>query len=196
MRPSGALLIRPERLSDDRGFFARTWCREEFRARGLVSDFVQASLSVNPVRGTVRGLHLQRPPHAETKLIRCVRGAIFDVIVDLRPDSPTYGEWLAVELTAESYDMLYVPAGFAHGFQTLVPDTEIDYLITPAYEPTAATGVRYDDPALGIRWPLPVSRISRKDATWPLLPAKSARPRSGGDHGSSVRVSGAGPRPA
>src|SRR5690606_22148230 len=129
LRLPGALLIRPEKLSDDRGFFARTWCRDEFRSRGLVNAFAQASLSFNPVRGTLRGLHLQRPPHAETKLIRCARGAIYDVIVDLRPDSASYRDWLAVELTAESYEMLYVPEGFAHGFQTLAPDTEVDYLI-------------------------------------------------------------------
>jgi dTDP-4-dehydrorhamnose 3,5-epimerase len=171
LRLSGALLIRPEKLSDDRGFFARTWCREEFRAHGLVNQFVQGSVSVNPVRGTLRGLHLQRPPHAETKLLRCTRGAVFDVIVDLRPDSPTFREWLAVELTADSYDMLYVPEGFAHGFQTLRPETEVDYLISPAYEPAAAAGVRFDDPLLGIEWPLPITRLSQKDCSWPLLQA-------------------------
>ena len=161
--------MTPEKRSDDRGFFARTWCEEEFRARGLVSRFVQSSVSVNPLRGTLRGLHYQRPPHAEVKFLRCTRGAIFDVIVDLRPNSPTYRQWVAVELAAGSYQLVYVPEGFAHGFQTLMPDAEVDYLISTPYAPAAATGLRYDDPLLAIDWPLAVTRISDKDLDWPLL---------------------------
>lgn len=166
---AGAFLVTPEKQSDDRGFFARTWCAEEFRARGLVSQFAQSSLSINPVRGTLRGLHYQRAPHAEVKLLRCVRGAIYDVIVDLRPQSPTCRQWIGIELGAGSYQQIYVPEGFAHGFQTLMPDSEVDYLISTPYVPGAATGLRYDDPALAIDWPLAVTRISNRDCEWPLL---------------------------
>lgn len=165
----GAYVIELEKRVDDRGFFARTWCRNEFAARGLATDLVQGHLSVNAKRGTLRGLHYQRAPHGEAKLIRCVRGAIYDVIVDLRRESPAYGRWLAVELDAASYRMLYVPEGFAHGFQVLEDDTEITYLVSAFYAPGAEAGIRYDDSTLAVPWPLPVTRISEKDLSWPYL---------------------------
>jgi dTDP-4-dehydrorhamnose 3,5-epimerase len=164
---SGVHLIEIERHADERGFFARTWCRQEFLAQGLQADFVQSSISVNPVAGTVRGLHFQSPPHSETKVVQCVSGAIYDVVVDLRPESATFRKWLGIRLTAESRQMLYIPERVAHGFQTLEKDTEISYLISAYYVPEAARGIRYDDPALGIRWPLPVDRISEKDLGLP-----------------------------
>jgi dTDP-4-dehydrorhamnose 3,5-epimerase len=173
-RLSGAYVILPEKRSDDRGFFARTWCTAEFGARGLTDRFVQSSISFSPVRGTLRGLHFQRPPHAETKLIRCTRGAIYDVIVDLRPESRTYGQWLGLEMRAGAGEMLYVPERFAHGFQTLQPDTEVDYMMSAAHAPDAATGLRHDDPLLDISWPLAVTRISERDRSWPLLAPEGA----------------------
>ena len=165
----GAWLIEPEKRGDDRGFFARTWCRKEFVDNGLVDDFVQRNLSVNPQAGTLRGLHWQARPHSEVKLIQCSRGAIFDVIVDLRAGSPTYGQWLGVELRADDYRMLYAPEGFAHGFQTLEDDCEVAYLVSAAYAPEASCGIRYDDPAIDVTWPRPVTRISDQDQQWPLL---------------------------
>jgi dTDP-4-dehydrorhamnose 3,5-epimerase len=165
----GAYLVELEPHSDDRGSFARAWCREEFRAQGLATDFVQGNVSVNPEVGTLRGLHFQHAPHKEVKLVRCVRGAIFDVIVDVRKDSPTYLQWVGVELSPEALRMLYVPEDFAHGFQTLQPDSEVNYLVSAAYAPGAGAGLRYDDPELGVDWPLPVSRISVQDRQWPLL---------------------------
>jgi dTDP-4-dehydrorhamnose 3,5-epimerase len=166
---AGAYVIELEKVVDERGSFARTWCREEFAAHGLVTEFVQGSASVSPCRGTLRGLHFQRPPHSEAKLVRCVRGALYDVIVDLRPESSSYGEWLGVELDGASGLMLYVPERFAHGFQTLKDDTEITYLISAFFAPGAAAGLRYDDPGLAIDWPLTVTRISDKDLSWPRL---------------------------
>lgn len=168
-RLAGAFLIELDRHVDERGFFARTWCRDEFAAHGLTTEFVQGNLSVNTEAGTLRGIHFQRPPHWEAKLVSCVRGAIYDVIVDLRPESETYRQCLAVELAAEARRMLYVPERFAHGFQTLRPETEISYLMSDAYVPGAAAGIRYDDPELAIAWPLPVSRISDQDRAWPSL---------------------------
>lgn len=168
-RLAGAYLIDIERLSDERGFFARTWCRREFAAQNLETDYVQASISVNPLRGTLRGLHFQSPPHSETKLVQCVRGAIYDVIVDLRPASPTFRQWLGVELTAASHRMLYIPAAFAHGFQTLEDNTEVSYLISTFHVPEAARGIRHDDPVLGIAWPMKISRISEKDRRLPTI---------------------------
>ena len=183
---AGAFLVTPEKRSDDRGFFARTWCADEFRARGLVHQFAQSSLSVNPIRGTLRGLHFQRAPHAEVKLLRCVRGAIFDVIVDIRPDSSTYLQWIGVELGAGSFQSLYAPQGFAHGFQTLMADTEVDYLISTPYAPGAADGLRYDDTTLAIDWPVPVTRVSDRDLDWPLLDAISEE-RAAAPAGSPMR---------
>jgi dTDP-4-dehydrorhamnose 3,5-epimerase len=166
---AGAYLIEPEKHQDDRGFFVRTWCRATLAERGLVSKIDQCSLSYNREPGTLRGLHLQRAPHAETKVVSCIRGAIYDVIVDVRMDSATFAGVFATELIAESGRSLYIPAGFAHGFQTLESDSEVSYAIATPYVAEAATGIRYDDPTLAIRWPLPVSRISARDCSLPLL---------------------------
>jgi dTDP-4-dehydrorhamnose 3,5-epimerase len=151
---SGAYVVRPERVEDDRGFFARVFCATEFTARGLVDRFVQHSISSNRRRGIVRGLHFQAAPFAETKLVRCSAGAIFDVIVDLRPTSPTFRRWWGLEMSATHHLAMYIPAGCAHGFQTLVDNCEVEYAITPEYEPSAARGMRWDDPTLGIKWPI------------------------------------------
>ena len=166
---AGAFVVEPDRLEDARGFFARTFCAREFVERGLASGFVQCSVALNREKGTVRGLHYQRSPYGEAKLVRCTAGAVYDVIVDLRPNSPTYLQHLGVELTAGNRRALYVPEMFAHGMQTLEPDTEVFYQISQYYEPEAATGLRYSDPKLGIRWPLPVTILSERDANWPLL---------------------------
>lgn len=165
----GVWLIEPEPSHDPRGFFARTFCVREFAAQGLETGFVQHSTSLSTARGTLRGVHFQRPPAAETKLVRCLRGAIWDVAVDLRRDSPTYRRWLGVELSAENRRQLYIPEGIGHGCQTLRDDVEIGYLISAFHAPEAAGGVRYDDPAFAIDWPLPVSVISPKDQSWPLF---------------------------
>jgi dTDP-4-dehydrorhamnose 3,5-epimerase len=164
-----AWLIDLERRGDDRGWFARSMDAREFAARGMDSVFVQQNGSMSAQAGTIRGLHFQRPPHAEAKLVRCLRGRILDVIVDLRPDSPSHMRHESFELSAESGRMLYVPKGFAHGFQTLTDDVEVSYLVSAYYEPSAEGGLRWDDPRLGIAWPLPPSVISPKDAAWPLL---------------------------
>jgi dTDP-4-dehydrorhamnose 3,5-epimerase len=148
----GAFIIDLEPRPDERGFFARTWCRDEFRARGLAADWVQCSVSYNSRRGTLRGLHYQADPCPEVKLVRCVRGAVFDVLVDLRP-GPTFRNWVAVELTAGNRRALYVPAGVAHGFQTLEDETELFYQISETFYPELQRGVRWDDPALRIAWP-------------------------------------------
>ena len=168
-RVSGAFVIEPEPHVDARGSFARMWCREEFQSMGLNAAFVQGNRSLNHKRGTLRGLHYQKPPHQEVKLVSCVRGAIYDVIVDLRPQSTSYREWLGIELSSESGRSLYVPAGCAHGFQTLIDDSEVIYLVTAEYEPSAEGGLRYSDPRIAIAWPLPVTVISEKDRSWPLL---------------------------
>jgi dTDP-4-dehydrorhamnose 3,5-epimerase len=165
----GAFIIDVERRSDDRGFFGRAWCAEEFAAHGLSTTFVQANIGFSARRGTLRGLHYQAAPHQEAKLVRCTRGAIYDVVVDLRPDSPAYLQWLAAELSAGNRRMLYVPTGCAHGYQTLADESEVFYPVTAAYAPGAELGVRYDDPALRIDWPLAVSAISDKDRSWPGL---------------------------
>ncbi|HZS83865.1 MAG TPA: dTDP-4-dehydrorhamnose 3,5-epimerase [Stellaceae bacterium] len=170
-RLPGAFLVEPEPHEDERGVFLRTWCAREFAAHGLVAELAQCSVSVSRRAGTVRGLHFQRAPAEEEKLVRCTRGAIWDVIVDLRRQSPAFRQWQAFELTAESYRALYVPKGFAHGFQTLAPDTEVSYQISAFYTPEAADGLRYDDPALAIPWPLPVSVVSQRDRSWPDLAA-------------------------
>lgn len=165
----GAFVVEVEPQADARGLFARTFCAREFQARGLATSFVQCSVSQNLKRGTVRGLHYQQPPACEVKLVRCTAGALMDVIVDLRPGSPTYLQHLGVELTARNRRTLYVPEMFAHGFQTLEDDTEVFYQISAFFEPTLATGIRHDEPKLGIEWPLPVSVMSEKDRQWPLL---------------------------
>jgi dTDP-4-dehydrorhamnose 3,5-epimerase len=165
----GAWLIDIEPREDERGFFARTWCRQELTAQGLDTEIAQESVSYNRHSGTVRGLHFQRPPDEETKIVRCARGAIFDVIIDLRPHSATYLLWQGFELTADNRRALYVPKGFAHGFQTLTDDAEIAYQISAFYAPEAAGGYRYDDPVFAIAWPLPVTVISDRDLSWPPL---------------------------
>ena len=160
-------LIRLERREDERGFFARLWCEAEFRQQGLDARISQINTQVSKGAGTLRGMHYQKPPHAEVKTVRCVRGAIFDVAVDLRPDSPTFRRWVGATLTAENADMFYVPEGFAHGYLTLEPDTEVLYLTSVPYAPAAATGVRFEDPAFGIRWPREVAVVSAVDRSWP-----------------------------
>lgn len=173
-RLAGLWLVEIEPRADERGHFARTWCAREFAAHGLDTRLAQASLSFNRRRGTVRGMHFQRPPHAEVKLVRCTRGAIRDVALDLRPDSPTHGRWQGFDLTAANGAALYIPEGFAHGFQTLEPDTEVFYQISEFYAPAASDGVRWDDPAFDIAWPLPVSCLSPRDAAWPDYHAERA----------------------
>jgi dTDP-4-dehydrorhamnose 3,5-epimerase len=166
----GSYLIEPARFTDERGSFARTWCAEEFAAHGLAQQFSQCSTSSNNREGTLRGLHFQLAPAAEAKLVRCVRGRIFDVIVDLRPCSPTCLGWFAAELDAASQRMIYVPEGFAHGFQTLEDDSEVFYQISAPYRAELARGVRWDDPALSIPWPATRQRIiSARDSTLPTL---------------------------
>ncbi len=169
----GAWLIGLEPRTDDRGTFARAFCVKEFGAHGLATTFVQANISTNKRRGTVRGMHFQRAPHAEVKLVRCIHGAIHDIIVDLRPDSPTYRQSFGAELSAENGLALYVPEGFAHGYQALTDGATAHYLVSACYEPSTEGGVRHDDPALTVCWPLPVSDLSVKDAAWPLLSSDS-----------------------
>ena len=163
---SGSYLIDVKRIGDERGFFGRLWCEKEMEEIGLVSTIKQSNIGVSPLKGSLRRLHYQTAPHQEVKIIRCPRGAIYDVIVDLRPDSPTFKKWFAVELTAENSRMLYVPEGCATGYQTLVDDTEIYYHTSEFYHPESATGVRHDDPAFSIEWPLPITAISDNDKSW------------------------------
>jgi dTDP-4-dehydrorhamnose 3,5-epimerase len=164
----GAFVIDIEPYEDERGFFARAWCGDEFEQHGLSTNVVQCNLAYNRAKWTLRGMHYQEPPHAEVKLVRCTRGAVYDVIVDLRPDSSTFARWVGIELTADNHRMLYVPEGFAHGYQTLADDTETYYQVSAAYEPGSARGVRWDDPAFGITWPAAERRIiSDKDRAWP-----------------------------
>lgn len=162
----GAFVITPEKLEDERGFFARTWCAREFQERGLEPGLAQCSISFNEKKGTLRGMHYQVAPYEETKIVRCTRGAMYDVILDLRTDSPTYKHWLGMELTADNHQMLYIPEGFAHGFQTLCERTEVFYQISESYVPDAAAGIRWNDPAFGIEWPLEISAISERDANF------------------------------
>jgi dTDP-4-dehydrorhamnose 3,5-epimerase len=162
----GAFIIELELRKDERGFFARTWCRKEFEAHGLVRQMVQANVSFNRKKGTLRGMHYQVAPYEEAKLVRCTRGAIYDVGIDLRPDSPTYKQWVGVELTSENYQMIYVPENFAHGFITLEDNTEVTYQVSEFYSPGSERGICYNDPAFGIKWPIQVEVISEKDKTW------------------------------
>jgi dTDP-4-dehydrorhamnose 3,5-epimerase len=166
---AGAFIVEPEPREDTRGFFARTFCAREFAEKGLSSGFVQCSVSMTRERGAVRGLHYQIAPAAEAKLVRCVAGALLDVIVDLRPESKTYLQHVGVELTARNRRALYVPEMFAHGFQTLESDTEVFYQISAFFAPDLARGLRFDDPKLAIKWPLPVMNMSEKDRNWALL---------------------------
>ncbi len=166
---AGAYIVDVNRLEDERGFFARSFCVEEFRGLGLATEMSQCSVSFNALRGTLRGLHFQAAPHEEEKLVRCTRGAVFDVIVDIRPESPTYRRYFGAELTAENQRALYIPKGFAHGFLSLVDETELYYMISVAHVPGAARGLRWNDPALNINWPFPPRVISNRDAEFPLL---------------------------
>jgi dTDP-4-dehydrorhamnose 3,5-epimerase len=168
-RLEGAFVIDVDRKEDNRGFFARAFCQREFEEYGLEPVIAQANLAFNRRRGTMRGMHFQFPPATETKLVRCTRGAILDIIVDLRPESPTYLEHVAVELSADNHRALYVPGRFAHGYQVLEDVTETSYQVGEFYAPGHEGGLRYDDPGLGLSWPLPVSEISEKDRAWPLL---------------------------
>ena len=171
----GAYTIDMTRLQDERGFFARSFCAEEFAKRGLATQMRQCSVSFNARKGTLRGLHFQAAPHDEEKLVRCTAGAIFDVIADLRPESPTHLQWFGTELTAVSHRSLYIPKGFAHGFISLVDDAEVLYMMSVAYAPGYAAGLRWNDPALGIRWPLMPTVISTRDSEYPLLDSPSGR---------------------
>ena len=164
---AGAFLIEPEPVADERGFFARAWDRAELEARGLDASLAQCSISFSHRRGTLRGLHYQAAPHQEVKLIRCTQGAIWDVALDLRPDSPTYGAWFGTELSAANRAMLYIPRGCAHGQLTLTDSTEVFYQISAPYAPEAARGVRFDDPAFGIEWPIEVEVINDRDRNYP-----------------------------
>ena len=171
---SGAFLIQPQRIEDERGFFARTFCVRELAEHGLDPRVVQRSLSSNSRRGTLRGLHFQTPPHAENKLVSCSQGAIYDVIVDLRPTSSSYRQWLAVTLTASNLDALFIPAGCAHGFMTLEDDTVVRYDISEHYAPDAARGIRFDDPAFGIEWPGAPTVVSPRDLAFPPFSDQAA----------------------
>ena len=165
----GVLVVDLELRQDDRGFFARTFDVTEFAEHGMDTAVAQCNVSFNHLAGTLRGLHRQVPPHAEGKLVRCTAGAIVDVAVDVRPDSPTYGRHVMVELTAANRRALWIPPYVAHGYQTLVPETEVTYQVSGRYAPGGEQGFRHDDPAFGIEWPLPVAVISAKDASWPLV---------------------------
>lgn len=164
---AGAWLIDIDRLADERGFFARVWCRQEFAAHGCETEMAQASLAFTGRRGTLRGLHYQAEPHEEAKLVRCTRGSAYLVVADRRPTSTTYLRWIAAELTADNRRALYVPPGCAQGYQTLADDTELLYQMTARYAPESARGIRYDDPAFAISWPLPITLISERDRSWP-----------------------------
>lgn len=166
---AGAYTIELDPHSDERGFFARAFCQRTFEERGLIGEIAQANLSYNHQRGTVRGMHHQLPPSSEAKLVRCMRGAVYDVIVDLRTDSPTYRRWFGAELTGRNGVAMYVPQLFGHGFQTLEDDTLVYYQVSEPYTPNRERGLRHDDPALGIDWPLETRVISAKDSSWPLL---------------------------
>jgi dTDP-4-dehydrorhamnose 3,5-epimerase len=163
----GAFLITPEIIEDERGFFARVFCQNEFRDHGLHPNFVQCNVSYNGTIGTLRGMHYQENPHSEVKLVRCTAGAIYDVIIDLRPDSSTFMQWFAAELSESNRHMLYVPKGFAHGYQTLQQQSEVFYQVSAFYNQASERGVRWNDPAFGLEWPIPVSKLSKKDATFP-----------------------------
>lgn len=162
-----AVLVELEEHKDDRGFFARTFCEREFEAQGLPTRFPQCNLSRNDRAATMRGMHFNVPPYEEAKLVRCTRGAIYDVVIDLRPGSTSFGDWTGVELSADDGRALYVPPGFAHGFLTLVDATDVFYHMGEFFQPSAARGLRYDDPTFGVRWPVPVAVISERDATYP-----------------------------
>lgn len=165
----GVYTVDLEKREDERGFFARVFCRREFEAHGLETQFVQMNSSLSTKRGVLRGLHFQRPPAAEVKLVRCIKGALFDFVVDLRPDSPTFRQWFGKELSESNRTMMYVPRGFGHAFVTLSDETEVMYLVSDFYSPAHEGGLRYDDPDLSVSLPVAVTERSHKDQTWPLL---------------------------
>jgi dTDP-4-dehydrorhamnose 3,5-epimerase len=174
---SGAYIVKPEPFEDERGFFALTWSQQEFVARGLDGQLVECNVSFSKKRGTLRGMHFQAPPNGQIKIVRCTMGEIHDVIIDLRPDSPTLKQWLAVKLSAQNRNMLYIPKDFAHGFQTLVDNTEVFYQMSAQYSPRSARGVRWNDPAFGIEWPLQVQVINARDDSYEdyRIPERGAR---------------------
>jgi dTDP-4-dehydrorhamnose 3,5-epimerase len=163
----GAYTLELKKIEDERGFFARSWCQKEMEEHGLTAQVVQTNVSFNPEKGTLRGMHYQVAPYEESKLVRCTRGAIFDVIIDLRPDSPTYKQWYGAELTADNYKMMFVPEGFAHGYLTLEDNSEVTYQVSQFYAPGAEQGIRWDDPAFSIEWPITPQLISEKDKAHP-----------------------------
>lgn len=173
----GAYIVELKPKRDERGFFARTWCAREFGELGLNTKLVQQNMSLTFKAGTLRGMHFQTSPYAESKVVRCTGGKIYDVIIDLRPKSPTFKQWFGIELTAVNHTMLYIPEGFAHGFVTLEDNCEVSYLVTEFYTAVADTGVRFDDPAFGIKWPVEIKYISEKDRTFPdfknVIPVKT-----------------------
>ncbi|WP_299759237.1 dTDP-4-dehydrorhamnose 3,5-epimerase [uncultured Pontibacter sp.] len=168
----GAFIIDVKRIEDERGFFGRSFCQNEFKEYGLTNDIRQTNVSYNKKKGTLRGMHMQLAPNEETKLVRCTRGAIYDVIIDMRPDSETYKQWIGVELTADNYRMLFVPEGFAHGFITLEDNTDVTYQVTEFYTPGAEKGIRWNDPAFNIQWPIEPEVISEKDQAHPDFTAE------------------------
>jgi dTDP-4-dehydrorhamnose 3,5-epimerase len=165
----GAFIVTPDLIEDERGFFARAFCGREFEERGLNTNIAQCNISFNKTKGTLRGMHYQAKPHTEVKLVRCTAGAIYDVIIDLRRESPTLRQWSGVELSAESHRLLYIPEGFAHGFQTLTDNAELIYQHSAFHSPEYAQGFKFDDPFFAINWPLPVGMISAKDLSYPLI---------------------------
>jgi dTDP-4-dehydrorhamnose 3,5-epimerase len=165
----GIVVVEIEPIEDERGFFARSWCSREFGEQGLATSFVQENIGYNLVAGTLRGLHFQRDPFAESKVVRCTAGAVWDVAVDLRPGSASYRRWTAIELSAQTRNMLYIPEGCAHGYLSLTDRAEIRYLTSQFYEPAAASGARYDDPSFGIKWPGEIRVVSDADLGWPLI---------------------------
>lgn len=165
----GAFIIEPERLNDERGFFARTFCQNEFEDHGIRMEIAQCNISFNKKKGTLRGMHYQAPPHEEGKLVSCTKGAIYDVILDLRPRSITFKKWIDIELSRENRKMLYIPAEFAHGFQTLEDETEVFYMISEFYHPECAKGIRWDDPVFGIKWPIDLKIINAKDQSYKMF---------------------------
>jgi len=168
----GTFAIELEQKSDERGFLARCWCDQEFRSQGIALSLAQASTALSYARGTLRGLHYQAAPYEEDKLIRCTRGAAYVVVADPRRGSPTWGKWLAVELTADNRRMIFIPKGYAQGYQTLKDDTELFYQMSQVYVPEAARGIRYDDPSFAIAWPMQATSISERDRNWPDLESK------------------------
>ena len=166
---SGAYIVEIEKIKDERGFFARTWDKGEFSKRGLGSEFVQTSISLNKKKGTIRGMHYQTKPYEENKIVRCTKGRIFDVIIDLRPDSKTFKKWHSVELSETNYKMLYIPKGFAHGFQTLEDNSEVFYQISQYYNSKYSRGVSCNDKTFQIKWPLEITVISQKDSSHPIF---------------------------